>query len=241
MILFQENALTKLDDLLNVVIPHFDNYPLQSAKVYRTPEGLTEEIAIKAALNLWLTEKLKAAFPILYIVPFCKDVSNFNFNHLIKQFLCPAYFEDLLKYHRNLLKDEAKKFLKGCPQHFRQSVSRISRNHAIIDCTLSSNFTSMTLKLLTINNKEFYNRVKSLQGKWPKANSWLEWWIYTDAGPMLFPALSTMNKDLSNLLPTTNAQESMHHCYCLSGATQQSIITMTSNINKVGHDISSSY
>ncbi|CAJ0750395.1 15603_t:CDS:2, partial [Entrophospora sp. SA101] len=47
-------ALTKLDDLLNVVIPHFDNYPLQSAK---------EEIAIKAALNLWLTEKLKAAFP----------------------------------------------------------------------------------------------------------------------------------------------------------------------------------
>ncbi|CAJ0628661.1 13803_t:CDS:2 [Entrophospora sp. SA101] len=135
------------------------------------------------------------------------------------------FIEAYIEHKSNLLKDEAKKFLKGCPQHFRQSVSRISRNHAIIDCTLSSNFTSMTLKLLTINNKEFYNRVKSLQGKWPKANSWLEWWIYTDAGPMLFPALSTMNKDLSNLLPTTNAQESMHHCYCLSGATQQSIIT----------------
>jgi len=85
----------------------------------------------------------------------------------------------------------------------------------------------MTLELLTINDKEeFYNHVKSLQEEWPRANSWLEWWVYTDAGPMLFPALSTMDKDLSNLLPTsTNAQESMHRSYYLSGATHQSIIT----------------
>ena len=85
----------------------------------------------------------------------------------------------------------------------------------------------MALELLTIDDKkEFLNHVKSLQEKWPRANSWLEWWVYTDAGPMLFPALSTMDKNLSNLLPTsTNAQESMHCSYYLSGAIQQSIIT----------------
>ena len=45
-------------------------------------------------------------------------------------------------------------------------------------------------------------------------------------GPMLFPALSSMNKDLLNSLPiSTNAQESMCHNYYLSSATQQSIIT----------------
>ncbi|CAH1769846.1 13047_t:CDS:2, partial [Entrophospora sp. SA101] len=110
-----------------------------------------------------------------------------------------SYPGDLLKHHKNLLKDEAKKLLKGCQQHFRQSISRISRNHAIID------HTSMTLKLITINNEsEFYKHVKSLQERWPLANAW----------------------DLSNLFPTsTNAQESMHCCYYLSGATQQSIIT----------------
>ena len=50
--------------------------------------------------------------------------------------------------------------------------------------------------------------------------------VYTDAGKMLFRALSPMDEELSNLLPsTTNAQESMHHRYYLSGTTQQSILT----------------
>ncbi|CAJ0868939.1 9854_t:CDS:1, partial [Entrophospora sp. SA101] len=57
-------------------------------QVYRTPEGLTEEIAIKAALNLWLTEKLKAAFPSIVPItrPTCSPVEKKNHMQISKFF-----------------------------------------------------------------------------------------------------------------------------------------------------------
>lgn len=135
--------------------------------------------------------------------------------------------KEVLDAHKTSLENEAKALLKGCQEHFRQSITRISRNHAIIEHDSASQFQSAVLELLKINNEgEFYQKVKAIQDKWPKANSWIEWWVYTDAGKMLFRALSPMNENLSNLLPsTTNAQESMHRRYYLSGTTQQSILT----------------
>lgn len=72
--------VTKIDDIVNVIIPHFDNYPLQSAKSidyllwkkcvfliaskeHLNIAGLKKIVGIKAALNLGLSEKLKFAFP----------------------------------------------------------------------------------------------------------------------------------------------------------------------------------
>jgi hypothetical protein len=66
--------------LINVIIPHFKENPLQSAKKvdtqlwqecveliknkeHLTEEGLNKILALKAALNNGLTEKLKGAFP----------------------------------------------------------------------------------------------------------------------------------------------------------------------------------
>ena len=72
--------VTKIDDIVNVIIPHFDKYPLQSAKSidyllwkkcvfliaskeHLNIAGLKKIIGIKAVLNLGLSEKLKFAFP----------------------------------------------------------------------------------------------------------------------------------------------------------------------------------
>jgi hypothetical protein len=134
---------------------------------------------------------------------------------------------DIIDSHEIILEKEAKSLLKGCHEHFRQSVTRIARNHAIINHDSSANFALNAMNLLKIDEKEeFDDSVKHIQQTWPNSNTWLEWWIYTDAGKILFPALSSMNSDLANSLPNSiNAQESMHHRYYMCGTTQQSIIT----------------
>lgn len=77
--------VTKLDDLVNVIIPHFDKYPLQSFKridfllwrdivtlmknkEHLIQSGLEEIVSIKSALNLGLSDKLKEAFPHVKVI-----------------------------------------------------------------------------------------------------------------------------------------------------------------------------
>jgi hypothetical protein len=84
----------------------------------------------------------------------------------------------------------------------------------------------MALKLLKLDIKEFFKQVEEIKKNWSNIVTWLEWWIYTDAGKILFPALSSMNEDLSKILPnSTNVQESMHSQYYMCGTANQSIIT----------------
>jgi len=69
----------KLDDIINVIIPHFYKYPLQSGKVidyqlwvrcvnliakkeHLNLEGLTKIVSIKSALNKGLSENLATVF-----------------------------------------------------------------------------------------------------------------------------------------------------------------------------------
>ena len=72
--------VTKLNDLVNIIISHFDKYPLQSVKSvdyllwkqcihlmatkeHLTQSGLEKIISIKAALNLGNSELLRVTFP----------------------------------------------------------------------------------------------------------------------------------------------------------------------------------
>lgn len=72
--------ISSLKEIVEIVIPHFDEYPLItkkkadfilykkgidliSSKKHLTPEGLQEFINIKASLNLGLSEELQKAFP----------------------------------------------------------------------------------------------------------------------------------------------------------------------------------
>ena len=144
----------------------------------------------------------------------------------LEKFNTSSYSEALLNSHKTHLEEEAFTFLKGCQEHYRQSITRSARNHAIVKPEDSAKFQSMTLNLLKTDISEFFEQVELCKKNWPNAITWLEWWVYTDAGKILFPALSTMSEDLSRKLPnSTNAQESMHSRYYLCGTTNQSIIT----------------
>jgi hypothetical protein len=72
--------VTRLKDLVDVIIPHFDKYPLQTAKIidyqlwkqciilirngsHLTLSGLEEIISLKSALNLGLSNQVQKAFP----------------------------------------------------------------------------------------------------------------------------------------------------------------------------------
>lgn len=73
-------TITKLSDFVNIIIPHFKNYPLISAKStdfqlwaqciemmnnkqHLTDSGLNEILSLKSILNWGLSEKIKAQFP----------------------------------------------------------------------------------------------------------------------------------------------------------------------------------
>jgi len=72
--------VSRLQDLVFVILPHFKDYPLLTQKsidfqlfssivelinkgLHRTEEGLNQIVAMKAAMNRGLSEKLKAGFP----------------------------------------------------------------------------------------------------------------------------------------------------------------------------------
>lgn len=79
-------SVQSVKDISNVIIPHFDKYPLLTQKradfelfksavdlinrkVHRTPEGLQEIVNIRASMNDGLSDKLKAVFPNTKPVP----------------------------------------------------------------------------------------------------------------------------------------------------------------------------
>jgi len=72
--------------------------------------------------------------------------------------------ENVIKSQKEYLEKDAKSLLKGCQEHFRQSVTRIARNHAIVNHESLAQFQSMALNLLKINEKsEFDKVVESIQ------------------------------------------------------------------------------
>lgn len=75
-----EFRVSTLNDIINIIIPHFDNFPLITKKSsdyillrqiallmlnkeHNNTEGLQNIISIRASLNLGLPLKLKEAFP----------------------------------------------------------------------------------------------------------------------------------------------------------------------------------
>jgi hypothetical protein len=91
--------VTNIKDLTNVIIPHFDKYPLitqkqadyelfrqvvkiMNRKEHLTPDGLQQIVNLKASINLGLSEGLKAAFPDIIPVsrPEVKLAENINPN-----------------------------------------------------------------------------------------------------------------------------------------------------------------
>ena len=87
--LMVEYRVNTLNDIVNIIIPHFDNYPLKTKKYidyllfkkiiflmlkneHKSIESIKKIVNIKASLNTGLSKNLKKAFP--YAVPIDKDL-----------------------------------------------------------------------------------------------------------------------------------------------------------------------
>jgi NADH:ubiquinone oxidoreductase subunit K len=87
-----EFRVSTMNDLVNVIIPHFDNYPLLTKKYsdyvlfkniiklmleknHSTLEGIQKIVNIKASMNLGLSDVLKGAFP--ETMPIVKEGANY--------------------------------------------------------------------------------------------------------------------------------------------------------------------
>jgi hypothetical protein len=81
-----EFRVSTLNDIINIIIPHFDNYPLITKKSldyilfkqiallmlnkeHNNTEGLQKIVSLRASLNLGLPLKLKEAFPDIIPAP----------------------------------------------------------------------------------------------------------------------------------------------------------------------------
>jgi len=99
-----EFRVSKLKDIINVIIPHFDKYPLLtkkyydyllfkqiilliSDKVHNTIEGLKLIVSYKASHNLGLSEELKKAFPLVIPIKIQEIKKNINYKNLSPEWM----------------------------------------------------------------------------------------------------------------------------------------------------------
>jgi hypothetical protein len=114
---------------------------------------------------------------------------------------------------RDELEGLAESLLKGCHQHFRRQVDRVSKISAVVSPPLKDAFTNMCLKLAhTTDETEFQKSALYLNNEFPLARPWLAWWLRSEHAQEVFPACARMSEELWHSLPdTTNAGESIHN------------------------------
>ncbi|EGG12243.1 uncharacterized protein MELLADRAFT_89278 [Melampsora larici-populina 98AG31] len=132
--------------------------------------------------------------------------------------------------------------LKGCHEHYRQSITRVKKNRNIVDAS----------------------RVKfdQMARLFPKSKAWVDWWNTSDIHSMLFcgrerlplddPPLPDEDPLMAEVPDTTNGQESMHrqyyiltsgHCTIVQGFVQLLLFTesLKKDFNQILRGISVKY
>ncbi|EHS63272.1 uncharacterized protein PGTG_21489 [Puccinia graminis f. sp. tritici CRL 75-36-700-3] len=111
----------------------------------------------------------------------------------------------------------ARNLLKGCREHYRQSITRVKRNWAVITADEEEPFRKACMDLLTppaANEPTHEEKVDSIHRRYPKVKKWLDWWTTADVEAMLFRTRKPLLEDTPDARPeTTNGQESMHRLY----------------------------
>lgn len=113
---------------------------------------------------------------------------------------------------RQELQVAAEHLLKGCHEHFRAGVTRVSRISGAVADGMREGFAKRALALLDApNSQEFIAHAALLVHDFPRLTSWMEWWMRPAHASMLFESERKMDIDLWNSLPQdNNAEESMH-------------------------------
>ncbi|KAF8928694.1 hypothetical protein BGZ47_001479, partial [Haplosporangium gracile] len=95
-----------------------------------------------------------------------------------------------------------------CEVHYKRSVSRAIQSHSFVPPAKKDRFKDLTLKLLEPQDQSsFMTTVEDLLNHFPKAKSWLNWYLNDQRGPLIFPALCMT--DCSRLARDTNSPESI--------------------------------
>ncbi|OAW00018.1 hypothetical protein PTTG_25145 [Puccinia triticina 1-1 BBBD Race 1] len=126
--------------------------------------------------------------------------------------------------------NEALRKLKGCREHFGQSITRVKRNRAVIMADEHALFESKCLGLLQPcedDGPTHDEKVDKMRHRFPKIKVWLDWWTMADVEAMLFPSRRKMLEDCPNgdngLPSSTNAQESMHRVYYMFSSGKKTL------------------
>jgi len=110
------------------------------------------------------------------------------------------------------LRTAAQKLLRGCKEHFRAGVTRLSRINAVVPPEQSDVFVQRAVALVsTSGHDEFTERARLIVRDYPKTLHWLAWWLRPAHASMLFESQRIMDIDIWESIPeTTNAEEAMH-------------------------------
>ncbi|KAH6876457.1 hypothetical protein BKA70DRAFT_1240161 [Coprinopsis sp. MPI-PUGE-AT-0042] len=110
------------------------------------------------------------------------------------------------------LEEEAKNLLKGCLQHFRAGVTRVSNISGVVLVHHRAVFKKRAMALVNApSSQKFIEFGLLLLRDFPKVGSWLKWWIRPQVAQRLFSSERTMDPVIWDSLPdSTNAEESLH-------------------------------
>jgi hypothetical protein len=110
------------------------------------------------------------------------------------------------------LRTEARSLLKGCAQHFKAGVVRVSNISAAVPPSEKHRFRDMGLGLLNATDHEdLIRRAAAITDEFPDTTSFFEWWLMPERAGKLFPPEMRMQERLAQLIPdSTNAVESQH-------------------------------
>ncbi|OAV88135.1 hypothetical protein PTTG_29135, partial [Puccinia triticina 1-1 BBBD Race 1] len=113
-----------------------------------------------------------------------------------------------LEVFRQGTRKEVGRMLKGCREHFRQSVTRVKRNRSLITVNQEEPFRKACMDLLepaTPDGQTHEQKVDHIRR---------HWWTVSDIEALLFPSREPRLEDTPDGLPdTTNGQESLHRTY----------------------------
>ncbi|EIW84332.1 hypothetical protein CONPUDRAFT_142660 [Coniophora puteana RWD-64-598 SS2] len=129
-------------------------------------------------------------------------------------------FVDFWNLHRQIddctedqLRDAAKRCLKGCHQHFIAGTTRLKRTGIIHSDRNSKSYFDMCIREMmnTHDHHQFQTMVSQLRERFPKAKSWLDWWLRPEHAALIFESQRKMKPPIWEAIPfSTNASEAMH-------------------------------
>lgn len=101
--------------------------------------------------------------------------------------------------------------LKGCKYHYSKAVTRLAKNSSVVTPGEKSDFCKKCTSLVYSELSEFTQTVTDIRSRWPRSETWLNWWLIPENAQMIFQCMQKMTPHLAAQLPqTSNPEEAMH-------------------------------